>query len=85
MHLLRVRNYIYREEGELSVKGICKALGCLRHPELASYLTCFAGDRGFKDSDFSSFNVANWYAFAQQYVKEGGVEPHPAIVASGCR
>jgi hypothetical protein len=88
-HLCRLHERFLQTLGwdAVSPAGFCKALGVERKPELLSFFACFAGDVGFKDSDFEDFEkgVKKWWAFAHAHFKECGVEPHPAIVAQGVR
>lgn len=70
---------------DLTLPKFLKTFNCHRRPALLSYFACFAGDRSFKSSDFKNFNVKKWWGAAEQFLKENGFEPHPAVVAVAVR
>lgn len=88
-HLPRLQKMFLQSEGWSTVQPVefCKALGVLQNPELLSFFACFAGDIGFQDSDFASFDarVKQWWKYAESYFSQHGLEPHPVIIAQGLR
>lgn len=86
-HLARLQKMFLQtmNKSNFTPAKLCKELGVYAHPELLSFLACFAADGGFEDADFENFQARKWWDFAHQYFAEHGLEPHPAIVAQGLR
>jgi hypothetical protein len=86
--LIKLRSHFQFPEGlrndqQLSLSKFISLLGARQQPQLVSMWLCFAGDRGFRQSDFDeSFKVSEWRDAADEYRKTTGVSPHPAAPAS---
>jgi hypothetical protein len=72
-----------RNDQQLSLPKFIALCGARQQPHLLSMWLCFAGDRGFEQSDFNeTFKVAEWRAAADTYRIATGVSPHPVVPAS---
>jgi hypothetical protein len=86
--LIKLRSHFQFVEGhvndhQLTLSKFISLLGARQKPHLVSMWLCFAGDRGFRQSDFDeTFKVAEWRAAADKYRAETGVSPHPVAPAS---
>ena len=76
--LVRIRSRLTVTEGqrEVSVRDFLKKIGSGK-PELASMWLCFAGDRGLKKTDFSTFSLRRWQEAAESLYFQHSVHPHP--------
>jgi len=54
-------------------------------PELLSMMTCFAGDRGLKESDFDDAKFSQWCVHRNRLERTLGFAPHCVHVAKVVR
>ena len=70
-----------------SPRSFISSLGCnWCRPEWLSMYFCFAGDKGFRQSDFDNFDANLWVKAAAELLLEHQVRgPHLALIAQRAR